>query len=142
MVGRKRDMPTRGWVFAYEALVLYVALGSDMKPQMVPELICETEEEKTFREIVRSRIDLGKQYQLQQVFQGETHVFEPAVYQCPSPCFYSCMHCFQILAPTRTGTCMRACTHTPSRIAPDRALCDGIPSTGANPNGIGAVGKG
>ena len=65
-VGRKRDLPSRGWIHTHEGLVVYVALGPDGRPEAAPELVCETASEQRFREMVIRRLELGKQYSKEQ----------------------------------------------------------------------------
>ncbi len=57
---------SRGWIHTHEALVVFVALGPDGRPETAPELICESAEEQHFRELVKCRLQLGKVYQKEQ----------------------------------------------------------------------------
>ena len=71
VVGRKKDLRTRRWVYTVEAFVTFVSLGQDKRPKMVPELICDTQEEEDLRNFLRSRKELNEKYEKEQLMIQE-----------------------------------------------------------------------
>ena len=55
VLGRKKDVQTRQWVFTHEAFATFVSLGADRRPAAVPSLITESSEERQMQAHIRSR---------------------------------------------------------------------------------------
>ena len=66
VLGRKRDVLSRRWVFTHEAFATFVSLGSDRRPALVPDLEVQTAEEEAMRDYVQTRQKQTKHYQLEQ----------------------------------------------------------------------------
>lgn len=66
VVGRKKDLLSRLWVPTHTAYVTFVSVGSDGKKQEVPELLCETDEERREKEYVRNGRRVVEHYKQEQ----------------------------------------------------------------------------
>lgn len=71
VLGRKRDVLSRQWVFTHEAFATFVSLGSDRRPAGVPDLEVQTEEEEAMRHYIQTRQEKTKKYQEEQRHREE-----------------------------------------------------------------------
>jgi acyl-CoA hydrolase len=77
VLGRKRDVLSRQWVYTHEAFATFVSLGADRRPALVPDLEVETEEEKMMRAYILSRQQEMKIYQEEQRHRELTSTMPP-----------------------------------------------------------------
>eukprot|EP00277_Geminigera_cryophila_P008288 CAMPEP_0179405998 /NCGR_PEP_ID=MMETSP0799-20121207/624_1 /TAXON_ID=46947 /ORGANISM="Geminigera cryophila, Strain CCMP2564" /LENGTH=189 /DNA_ID=CAMNT_0021176961 /DNA_START=393 /DNA_END=959 /DNA_ORIENTATION=- len=55
VLGRKRDILTRQWVYTHEAFATFVSLGADRRPAQVDQIKLKSEEEMKISNYIKSR---------------------------------------------------------------------------------------
>jgi len=76
IVGRKRDVLSRQWIYTHEAFATFVSLDSNRRPTSVAELKVDTAEEIAMQEYMKSRPELQEMYTVEQQAR-ETQTMSP-----------------------------------------------------------------